>query len=111
MKNEALLRSMKNEKRVRTIESRTLFWIYLSLRYYFIVALALLSATWLIVENGARRIEAHIVGFEGNIYGQEITLYLVSHLREERKFGSREELVAQIERDRNKALDLLSIKE
>lgn len=64
-----------------------------------------------VVENGARRIEAHIVGFEGNLYGQEITLYLVYHLREERKFGSREELVAQIERDRNKALDLLSIKE
>ena len=60
-----------------------------------------------VVENGDRRIEAHIMGFEGDIYGKEITLTLVYHLREERKFGSREELVAQIERDRNKALDLL----
>lgn len=62
-----------------------------------------------VVENGERRIEAHIVGYEGNLYGREITLSLVYHLREERKFDSREALVAQIEHDRNEALELLSM--
>lgn len=64
-----------------------------------------------VVENGARRIEAHIVGFEGDLYGKEIAIHLVYHLRGERKFDSCEKLVAQIEHDRNEAIDLLSIKE
>ena len=64
-----------------------------------------------VVEGGSRRIEAHIMGFEGDLYNREITITLHYHLREERKFSSREELVEQITRDRDQALALLTEKQ
>lgn len=60
-----------------------------------------------VVEQGAHRIEAHIVGFEGNLYGATLTLTLHYHLRPERKFPSREALVEQIARDRDEAVKML----
>lgn len=64
-----------------------------------------------VVERGARRIEAHIIGFEGDLYGREITLSLLYHLRPERKFPSREELIEQIGLDRERTIELLSAEE
>ena len=61
-----------------------------------------------VVECGERRIEAHIVGFEGDIYGKMVTLILLHHLREERKFASRDALVEQIRHDRDEAIALLN---
>jgi riboflavin kinase / FMN adenylyltransferase len=43
--------------------------------------------------------EAHLFDTELDLYGQELRLHLVGRLREERKFASLEELVAQIGRD------------
>lgn len=60
-----------------------------------------------VVENGSRRIEAHIVGFEGDLYQHEIAITLCYHLRNELKFASREELVEQIKRDTRKAIEML----
>ncbi len=60
-----------------------------------------------VVERGERRIEAHIMGFEGDLYHSEVSLTLLYHLRQERKFASREELVAQIRHDRDEAIALL----
>lgn len=45
------------------------------------------------------RVEAHLLGFTGDLYGQELTLTFVKKLREEKKFASLEELRAQIARD------------
>ena len=45
------------------------------------------------------RVEAHLLDFNGNLYGTELELELGQKLREERRFGSAEELRAQIERD------------
>ncbi len=61
-----------------------------------------------VVAHGGRRIEAHLVGFEGNIYGREVVLELRHHLREERKFPSREALVEQIGADKEEALRRLA---
>lgn len=61
-----------------------------------------------VVAEGGRRVEAHIIGFEGNIYRKELTVTLLYHLREERKFPSREALVEQITRDRDQAIELLT---
>lgn len=50
--------------------------------------------------NGARpSLEAHILDFDGNLYGREIRLYFLRFLRSERKFASVDELTAQIGRD------------
>jgi riboflavin kinase/FMN adenylyltransferase len=46
-----------------------------------------------------RRIEAFLLDFEGDLYGQALRLELWERLRDERAFGSEEELVAQIARD------------
>ncbi|HEX6490278.1 MAG TPA: bifunctional riboflavin kinase/FMN adenylyltransferase [Gaiellaceae bacterium] len=46
-----------------------------------------------------RRVEAFLLDFEGDLYGRRLVLQLWRRLREERAFGSEEELVAQIGRD------------
>ena len=46
-----------------------------------------------------RRIEAFLLDFEGDLYGRRLRLELWERLRDERSFGSEEELVAQIARD------------
>jgi riboflavin kinase/FMN adenylyltransferase len=46
-----------------------------------------------------RRIEPHLLDFEGDLYGQRLVVELWQRLRDERAFGSEEELVGQIRRD------------
>ena len=45
------------------------------------------------------RVEAHLLDFNGDLYGKELELTFVEKLREERKFASLEGLQAQIARD------------
>jgi len=49
------------------------------------------------------RVEAHLLDFSGELYGEEIELTFVEKLREEQKFASLEELKSQIARDVQKA--------
>ena len=46
-----------------------------------------------------RRVEPHLLDFEGDLYGQRLVVELWRRLREERAFASEEELVAQIAGD------------
>lgn len=46
-----------------------------------------------------RRVETHLLDFEGDVYGQVVTIELLSMLRPERKFDGFEALVAQIRQD------------
>jgi riboflavin kinase / FMN adenylyltransferase len=46
-----------------------------------------------------RRVEAFLLDFEGNLYGERLIVELWRRLRDERAFGSEAELVAQITRD------------
>jgi riboflavin kinase/FMN adenylyltransferase len=45
------------------------------------------------------RAEAHILDFDGNVYGQELEFTFIEKLRDEQKFPSLEALQAQIARD------------
>ncbi len=47
----------------------------------------------------APRVEAHLLGFAGDLYGQALTLEFLHRLRDERRFPSVEALVAQIQAD------------
>jgi riboflavin kinase/FMN adenylyltransferase len=49
--------------------------------------------------GGERRIEPHLLDFEGDLYGRRLVVELWQRLREERAFSSEEELIAQIARD------------
>ncbi|MCM2281149.1 MAG: bifunctional riboflavin kinase/FAD synthetase [Bdellovibrionaceae bacterium] len=44
-------------------------------------------------------IEAHLIGFSGDLYGLPLTLEFVERLRDERKFSSKDALVEQIRAD------------
>ena len=46
-----------------------------------------------------RRIEPHLLDFEGDLYGRRLVVELWQRLRDEEVFASEEELVAQIARD------------
>jgi riboflavin kinase/FMN adenylyltransferase len=46
-----------------------------------------------------RRIEAFLLDFEGDLYGQRLMVELWARLRDEQAFASEDELVAQINRD------------
>jgi riboflavin kinase/FMN adenylyltransferase len=50
-------------------------------------------------DNGHRTIEAHILDFDADIYGQVLTLRFLQMLRGERHFDSVETLIAQIKED------------
>jgi riboflavin kinase / FMN adenylyltransferase len=49
--------------------------------------------------GGERRIEPHLLDFEGDLYGKRLVVELWRRLRNERAFASEAELVAQIARD------------
>ena len=61
-------------------------------------------------EGKARTIEAHLLGFDRDIYFHELTLEFVEFLRPERRFGSPEELAAQLEADRNQVRQTINIR-
>ncbi len=48
-------------------------------------------------------IEAHLMDFSGDIYGQAISIRLIEKIRDERRFDSLEQLVEQIGKDRDQA--------
>ena len=52
-------------------------------------------------------IEAHLIGFQGNIYGSELELLFIHHLRDEKRFTGIDELLAQIRQDINRAQTML----
>jgi len=53
-------------------------------------------------------LEAHLFGATHDLYGTTIRLDFISFLRDTRKFGSADELVDQLERDRENALRALT---
>ena len=60
------------------------------------------------VEGKARTIEVNILDFEGDLYGETLTLEFVKRLRDEVKFDGLASLKAQLEIDRNNARMTLS---
>lgn len=53
-------------------------------------------------------VETHILDFDGNIYGELLTLKFIQKIRDEKKFGGVEEFLAQIDRDKATARRILS---
>jgi riboflavin kinase/FMN adenylyltransferase len=55
----------------------------------------------------ATQIEAHILDFQGDLYGQQIALHFIERLRGEKKFPSVQALIEQIQRDINQTRKLV----
>lgn len=54
-------------------------------------------------------VEAHLLGFEGDLYGKTLRMELLERIRDEKKFESREQLTAQIQEDVTLAQQLAEI--
>ncbi len=52
-------------------------------------------------------LEAHLIGYSGNLYGQELVVVLEAFLRPQVRFSSREELVTHMQADVEKVRTLL----
>jgi riboflavin kinase/FMN adenylyltransferase len=50
-------------------------------------------------DRGDLRVEAHLIGFDGDLYGKDVTLEFLERLRDEVKFDSAEELQVQMRKD------------
>ena len=57
--------------------------------------------------EGDMLIEVNLFDFDGDLYGKEITVRFLDRIRDEIKFGSLQELKAQLEQDREKAYALM----
>jgi len=53
--------------------------------------------------DGRRLLEAHIFGFDGDLYGEWVRIEWVERLRDVERFASTEQLQKQLERDRTRA--------
>ena len=51
------------------------------------------------IGNERLSVEAHIVGYQGDLYGQQLTIYFSDFVRSEQKFASLVDLQRQIEKD------------
>lgn len=54
-----------------------------------------------------KTIEVHIIGFEKDIYGQDIHIHFIERIRDELKFHSSDELKVQLVNDKKVVMDIL----
>jgi riboflavin kinase/FMN adenylyltransferase len=52
-------------------------------------------------------LEVNLLGFDGDIYGHQMKLNFMHRIRDEKKFQSKEELIQQINADKNYATEVL----
>jgi riboflavin kinase/FMN adenylyltransferase len=53
-------------------------------------------------------LEVHVFDFDGDLYGQRLEVEFVAKLRDESRFATIEELVAQMRRDEARARNILA---
>lgn len=60
------------------------------------------------VDGSRRLLETHLFGFQGLLYGLKLRVELYDKIRDEKKFGSVDELRCQIEKDSNQIKMLMA---
>ncbi|MDE5674153.1 MAG: riboflavin biosynthesis protein RibF [Muribaculaceae bacterium] len=60
-----------------------------------------------IMRGNDRTVEAHLIGWEGDLYGKGLTIAFVSRLRDEARFNSIDALRRQLEKDRRETGQIL----
>ncbi len=58
--------------------------------------------------EGERLSETHVLGYSGDLYGKDLAVGYLARIRGERRFDSPEELVREVERNKETARDLFS---
>ncbi len=57
--------------------------------------------------DGKRRIEVHMFGFDGELYGRRVRIHCIRSIRREKRFAGRDALKAQLMQDREKVMRIL----
>ncbi|MCX2745244.1 bifunctional riboflavin kinase/FAD synthetase [Mangrovivirga sp. M17] len=55
-----------------------------------------------------RSLEVHLFNFDDNIYGEKVTVYFDNFVRKEKKFNNTEELIKQLQKDKQVVLNRLN---
>lgn len=58
-------------------------------------------------EDKQRTLEVHLFNFDEDMYGKEVQVRFVKRMRDEKKFGNKEELVHQLKEDEKTAKEIL----
>jgi riboflavin kinase/FMN adenylyltransferase len=58
-------------------------------------------------DAGEQRVEAHLIGLEGDLYGRTMQLEFLDRLRDEERFDSASELTAQMRKDVQQTLEIV----
>jgi riboflavin kinase/FMN adenylyltransferase len=61
------------------------------------------------VDDGPPLLEVHLLDFNGDLYGREMEVEFIERIREERKFDTIPSLVAEMERDKERARAILAV--
>lgn len=51
-------------------------------------------------DSGFHNVETHILDFDGDLYGQSLTVKIVKHIRDIKKFNSLDDVKAQVDLDK-----------
>ena len=55
-----------------------------------------------IIIGPGEKVEGHLIGYNGDAYGKQVTLEIKKFLRKYKKFNTEKELITQIKKDLNK---------
>ena len=58
--------------------------------------------------DGLTLLEAHVIDFQGDLYGQDVSVRFVDKIRDQRRFGGPDELAEQLQRDVQTARTMLA---
>jgi riboflavin kinase/FMN adenylyltransferase len=61
-------------------------------------------------EGVKRALEVHIFDFSRSIYGDKLTIHFLTRIRDDKKFDSKEELIEQIDNDKEFSLNYIKVK-
>lgn len=59
--------------------------------------------------ENARKVEVHLIGFQGDLYGQPLAVDFIRRLRDTRSFKGADDLIAQLRQDIAQARDALTV--
>jgi riboflavin kinase/FMN adenylyltransferase len=59
------------------------------------------------VDDGPPLLEVHLLDFDGDLYGREMEVEFIERIRDELKFDSLDALVAEMNRDKERARAIL----
>ena len=59
------------------------------------------------VDDGPPLLEVHLLDFDGDLYGREVEVEFIERIRDELKFDSLDALVAEMNRDKERARAIL----